>query len=232
MADWGTDELTQFLESAHHVQRCNHQKFAEPYSKMQRIDNCFVRAGKNLVNPNPVLTGVLFLRSQYAYKTAVGMTLAGQAAETFVMLRSCLEYAGYALAMFADPALEVVFANRHVDDASMKAQKEKFQIGAIRTVIAGFDSKLAEIFHTNYSRAIDFGGHPNPHATFSTMELEPNNSILTLSMTNEPKVLLHAMKSAAQSGLTALFIFQHIFKAKFELLGIRAEMDALRREHL
>ena len=216
----------------HLNQRGNREKFAVPYSLMQRIDSCFVRAGKNLVNPTPVLTGVLFLRSQYAYKTAVGMTLSGQTAETFVMLRSCLEYAGYALAMFADPALEVVFASRHMDDANMKAQKEKFQIGAIRTVIAGFDEKLAEIFQVNYNRAIDFGGHPNPHATFSTMELEPNNSILTLEMTVEPKILFHAMKSAAQVGLTALFIFQNIFKAKFELLGIRAEMDALRREHL
>jgi len=33
-------------------------------------------------------------------------------------------------------------------------------------------------------------------------------------------------------GLTALFIFQHIFKAKFELLDIREEMDKLRSEHL
>lgn len=232
MTDWGTDDLTQFLERVHHNQRGNREKFAEPYNLMQRVDNCFVRAGKNLANPNPVLTGVLFLRSQYAYKTAVGMTLAGQTVETFVMMRSCLEYAGYALAMFADPALEEVFASRHMDDASMKVQKAKFQIGAIRTIIADFDPKLAELFQLFYNRAIDFGGHPNPHATFSTMELEPNNSILTLAMTTDPKVLLHAMKSTAQVGLTALFIFQHIFKAKFELLGIRAEMNALRREQL
>ena len=30
----------------------------------------------------------------------------------------------------------------------------------------------------------------------------------------------------------ALYIFQRIFKAKFEILGIRAEMDPLRREKL
>jgi hypothetical protein len=64
------------------------------------------------------------------------------------------------------------------------------------------------------------------------MEFEPDSTIFTWAMTTDIKVLLHAMKSAAQVGLTALFIFQHIFKAKFELLGIRAEMDALRQEHL
>jgi hypothetical protein len=87
MTTWGTDDLTQFLERVAPNQRGNREKFADPFSRMQRIDSCFVRAGKNLVNPTSVLKGVLFLRSQYAYKTAVGMTLPGQAAATFVMLR-------------------------------------------------------------------------------------------------------------------------------------------------
>jgi hypothetical protein len=38
-------------------------------------------------------------------------------------------------------------------------------------------------------------------------------TIVSLALSTEPKVLLHAMKSVAQVGLTALFIFQHIFKA-------------------
>ena len=71
--------------------------------------------GKNLVNPKPVMTGPLFLRSQYAYKTAAGMALAGQIVEAFVMLRSCLEYSGYAIAIFAAPTLEEVFLKRHFD---------------------------------------------------------------------------------------------------------------------
>jgi hypothetical protein len=41
------------------------------------------------------MAGVLFLRCQYTYKAAAGMALSGQVVETFVMMRSCLEYAGY-----------------------------------------------------------------------------------------------------------------------------------------
>ena len=96
-------------------------------------------------------------------------------------------------------------------------------------------SKLAEIFSNLYERAIDFGGHPNPHATFSTMAIEkasPDASFQAFAMVTDPRVIQHAMKSTAQAGLMALFIFQYIFKAKFELLGIRAEMDKLRRENL
>jgi hypothetical protein len=86
-----------------------------------------VLGGKNLVNPKPVMTGPLFLRSQYAYKTAAGMALAGQIVEAFVMLRSCLEYSGYAIAIFAAPTLEEVFLKRHFDAAGMKAQKGQIQ---------------------------------------------------------------------------------------------------------
>jgi hypothetical protein len=59
-----------------------------------------------------------------------------------------------------------------------------------------------------------------------------DQSFTALALSTDQQVLRHAMKSVAQVGLTALFIFQHIFKAKFELLGIREEMDRLRLENL
>jgi hypothetical protein len=199
------------------------------------VNECLSVVGKNLVKPEPVMTGVLLLRCQYAYKAAAGMALAGQVVETFVMQRSCLEYAGYALAIFKNPSLQEVFMSRHVSVEGMKAQKDKFRISEVKKVIVGFDARLAEPFQEFYERSIDFGGHPNPHATMSAIEIGREGSdgtVLTLALSTEPKVLLHAMKSVAQVGLTTLFIFQHIFGAKFELLGINAEMNALRREHL
>ncbi len=160
------------------------------------------------------------------------MALSGQAAESFVMMRSCLEYAGYALAIFNEPGLENVFTNRHVSSADMQAQKQSFRISEIKKVIEAFDPKLADLFQIFYDRSIDFGGHPNPHATFSTMEVLSDSSFTALALVTDPDILQHAMKSVAQVGLTALFIFQHIFYAKFELLGIRAEMDRLRLQNL
>jgi hypothetical protein len=183
--------------------------------------------------------GPLFLRSQYAYKTAAGMTLAGQVAESFVMMRSCLEYAGYAIAIFADPHLddtpsrEDVFINRNVDGTSLKVQKAEFQVGKIRGMIATFDEKLAANFKLLYDRSINYGGHPNPYGLLTGMNMETKDeqltSITTLALTSDPLITTFAMKSAAQAGLTSLWIFQYMFKAKFELLGIRIEMDSLRR---
>ncbi len=51
----------------------------------------------------------------------------------------------------------------------------------------------------------------------------------TLALSKDEITLRHTMKCTAEVGITALFIFQHIFKAKFELLGLRAELDSLRQ---
>ena len=119
----------------------------------------------------------------------------------------------------------------------MKAQKEEFKIGNIRATIDKFDPALSGIFKTLYERTIDFGAHPNPYAALNMMKMEKPEPDVTggfvmLALTTEDLPLRHSIKNTAQVGLASLFIFQHIFKAKFELLGIRAEMDALRREQL
>jgi hypothetical protein len=243
MTNWGDDELTQFLEQVHHNQQGNRERLAEPYRLIQRVNDCFVVAGKYLVDPKPPLAGLLFLRSQYAYKAAAAMALAGQVVEAFAMMRLCLEYAGYALTVYGKPQDDTaptpqqIFLNRHVDEDSMKAQKEEFKIVNIRSTIEKFDPALSRIFKTLYDRTIDFGAHPNPYAALTMMKIEepqPNVSggFVVLALTTEDLPLRHCMQNSAQVGLTALFIFQHIFRAKFELLGIRTEMDALRRDQL
>ena len=52
---------------------------------------------------------------------------------------------------------------------------------------------------------------------------------MVLALTTEELPLRHAMQNTAQVGLTALLIFQHIFKEKFKSLGIRTEIDVLRK---
>jgi hypothetical protein len=178
MTNWGADDLTRFLETVHQNQQGNRGRLAEPYSLIQRVNDCFVIAGKNLVDPKPLLAGLLFLRSQYAYKAAAGMVLAGQVVEAFAMMRLCLEYAGYALTIFGKPAdstaptPQEIFLNRHVDDDSMKAQKEEFKMANIRATIDKFDPALSCIFKTLYDRTIDFGAHPNPYAALNMMKIE------------------------------------------------------------
>ena len=103
-------------------------------------------------------------------------------------------------------------------------------------MIAGFDARLSQHFKLLYNRTIDFGGHPNPSGTLNAIKLEKEKtsiSYTTLALVTEELPLLHALENTRQVGLAVLFVFQHIFKQKFELLGIRKEMDAKRRaDHL
>jgi hypothetical protein len=59
-------------------------------------------------------------------------------------------------------------------------------------------------------------------------EREGLNSLTVFAISSEPKIAVHALKCTAHVGLTALCILQHVFKAKFELLGIQQEIDALK----
>jgi hypothetical protein len=222
------DDLIAFLELVASNQKANVTRFPGPYDRIRRVNICFSTAGQNLVNPQPITAGFLFLRCQYAYKAAAGMALSGQVCEAFVMMRSCLEYAGYALIIFKNPQLETIFAHRHVDSDGFKSQRKAFNVENIKSVIETYDPKLCDLFERFYQRTIDFGAHPNPHAIFSAMDMPVDNEVTAFAMVTDPKVLLHAMKNVAQVGLTALLIFQHIFRAKFEALGLGAEMEALK----
>lgn len=179
----------------------------------------------------------MFLRSQYAYKTAAGMTLAGQFAESFVMMRSCLEYAGYALLLFAHPYLEEVFVNRHVDDATKSTQRKKFQIPNIVAEIEKFDLKLGGVYKDLYDRSIDFGGHPNPHGMFSATNIDKDEDekltgMITFALVIDPKIIEFSMHKVAQVGLTSLCVFRRVFEGNFESRGINLKIDSLRREGL
>jgi len=170
--------LAHFLETIHRNQQAIQDQFSERYRSIQQVDDCFAAAGEHLGDVQPIFTGPMFLRSHYAYKTSAGMTLAGQFCESFVLMRSCLEYAGYAVRLFTAPGLEKVFLNRHADKASKNALRKQFEISTITNAIAGFDKKLSDIFKDMYDRSIDFGGHPNPHAMLGSINID------TMTMSN------------------------------------------------
>jgi hypothetical protein len=74
------------------------------------------------------------------------------------------------------------------------------------------------------------------HGVLTSMKMEKKDdqltSITTLALTDDPTITLFAMQNVAQVGLTSLCIFQIMCEAKFELLGLRAEIDALKRAGL
>ena len=221
--------LQKFFDTVHANQMANSVNYPQWYEVIELIDDCFARAGANLLNPKPFVTIALLGRCQCAYKTAAGLALSGQVVETFVMLRSVLEYAGYCLTIYEKPALQSVFLGRHASEREMKAQKLAFKIGAVRAAIGRLDAKLADAFDQLYQRSIDFGGHPNPYGSMTPTVLDERDgeaSLSVLAISDDPLVVKFVLRSTAQVGLTALRILQHVFKEEFE--DIRHEVDALK----
>ena len=83
------------------------------------------------------------------------------------------------------------------------------------------------------SRTIDLRAHPNPHGVFATTSLdEDEGSIMPLAITDDPKIMVDMLKSAAQVGLAALHVLECAYKSRFQRLSIHNEMDALAKTGL
>jgi hypothetical protein len=84
--------------------------------------------------------------------------MAGQTVESFVLLRSCLEFAAYGLHIDKVPGAGKKWFDRHNDAASRKAVNNAFRMHNVRPTVAKCDGRLGTVFDTLYERAIDFGG--------------------------------------------------------------------------
>ena len=98
------------------------------------------RHGKTEDNQLPLL---FFYRSHAAYKAACGTSMAGQAPETFVLLRSCLEYSGYALLLHMDADLATVWLRRHQNADALRKMRKEFQGARVQQAIDVTDAGLA-----------------------------------------------------------------------------------------
>lgn len=205
------------------------------FGLLREIDDAFLRVAENLINPQNMLSATLLYRSHAAYRAACGTSMAGQCPEAFVLLRSCLEYAGCGLHIHKNPGLGITWLNRHQDANALRAMKKQFRAIDVQKVVASVDSRLGQIYDELYERAIDFGGHPNVRGVTGSMTMDEGpeqTKIMHMYLHGDDLSLGHALKSTAQTGLTSLHIFQHVFTERFQLLGLRDRLAELRKRNL
>lgn len=228
---WARDDLTSFLESAQNNQWATFWNKRSAVKKLISIDAQFMKASRDWLNPENQITALLMLRCHAAYRASAGLAMSGQIVEAFNLCRSTLEFAAYALHIHRDPALGVVWLNRHQDSVSMEAQRHSFSHRKVLASVKAANVHAGRRFEDLYQRTIDFGGHPNERSVTGNMKMvnEPGKlTMLAIMQHGDGLELDHALKSVAQCGLTSLEILQCAFNARFELLGINAEMLRLR----
>jgi hypothetical protein len=189
--------------------------------------------GENLVNPPDVFGALLLLRSHSAFRAACRLSMSGQVSDAFPVLRACLEYSLYALHINHQPGLGEVWLRRHDDEATRRAVKQEFQHIAVMKTLRARDAALLPIIEQLYERTVDFGAHPNERAITGSMLLEQQPGCVELHQVylhDDSLSLDHALKTTAQIGVGSLCILRHIFRQRFEILGLQDVIDQLRRE--
>ena len=231
---WGEKGLSEFFDRARRNQHATFANHKAEVTVLEAIDAAFFRIGSNLLNPQDHLTPVFLYRSHSAYRAASASAMAGQTVESFVLLRSCLEFAAYGLHIDKVAGAGKKWFDRHNDAASRKAVNNAFRMNNVRPTVAKCDGRLGTVFDTLYERAIDFGGHPNERAIMGSLKIEKGGDridVQQIYLHADGPALRSAVKATAEIGLCALFVLQHVsaFTTRFQILGLREQLQALRK---
>ena len=200
--------------------------------KLKTIDAQFVKASQDWKNPQNQIAALLLIRCHSAFRGAASLAMAGQAVETYVLSRATLEYAAYAVHIDHNPDMEFVWLDRHQGPEAMSKQRSEFSHRRVSASVTAANRHAGRRFEDLYQRTIDFGGHPNERSVTGSTKMikdQPGKIEMLVVMLHDDGIHLdHALKTVAQSGLTALEMLQSVFNARFELLGINAAMLELR----
>jgi len=228
---WQSDSLTKFIDVAIDNIVATFYRDKNECPVLIEIDNIFQSIATALDHPgNKLVESMLLYRTHSAFRASAMLAMSGMNPESFAQLRTCLENALYALHIHKNAGLDEIWLNRHIDEDSLKAVKNKFRISDTKKTLKDASTKHYEVASQLYERTIDFGAHPNEMATTSSLIIEEKDGNIKLQQTYASGGNMqqrHVMKSAAQVGVCSLFILREIFKERFDILGLTAKLDVL-----
>lgn len=229
--NWDADEIARYIDN------CRQNQYATFANKgslkpLKQIDKCFRRALDKPINPRPWFPLQFLHRSHSAFLAATGMAMAGQTVEVYALLRLSLESAAYGFYINRNVARAERWLRRHDSNAEKRSVQQEFQHRKIKEHIYGSAKVLAEIYERLYERTIDFGAHPNEKGFSSHTKIlkdQEQTEFLQIYLQEDGPQLDQAIKTAGQVGFWALSIFQLVYPEKWELLGIKFELNELRK---
>ncbi|MFN3261416.1 MAG: hypothetical protein ACE37J_12745 [Pikeienuella sp.] len=229
---WGDDELTRFFEI------CRENQLATFHNKIEskraiQIDQLFEKIFSKWINPRPSLPVLFFVRAVSAFRASSQLVFSGQIPEAFALLRLCLEWSGYASLIASDPKLFEVWISREDNKKAKRVFRDTFKFGAMRESIRKRDIVDARVFEELIERTIGFGAHPMPISTFNLIEIEGldngDTSINSMQIIGDGATLDYSLKTLSQVGICTHYIFMGIYRARYELLGVRYDLIELRK---
>ena len=229
---WGDDSLSEFIDLARDNEYATFVRMKGEYSVLLQVDDVYAEIAQNLDNNSNLVESMLLLRAHSAYRAGCRLAMSGQLVESFPVLRTCLESALYAIHMY-HTGCHQTWLRRNDDDDSLRRCKNDFRHSNVMDSLSSIDPALHGTVQLLYERTIDFGAHPNQMATTSSLRidvLEDAKQYSQVYLDVSPVHIAHALKTCVQVGLGALCVSRHIFRHRFDILGITQSLDLLRSQ--
>jgi hypothetical protein len=233
-AGWQDASLFSFVEDSWSNALATFNAMPEQVERLKMIDNMFTRFSRDgLTNPSNYFAALLFIRAHTAFRVAAGLALATPI-ESYSVIRSSLEYAGYALLCHKEPDMAEVWIRRDEGVESLARVRREFTQAKVRDAIKSFDHRVAERYQYLYKETISWGAHPNEKALTTSLKIvdDPVGKVKTLQIIMLPhggNIHKLALRRCAQVGLCVLEIFALIYRERFQLLGIEDMFQDARR---
>jgi len=233
--NWGKDKLSEFLDLSEKNQLATFANKREAFHLLSEIDDCIQTTIEHLIDCEPYVTVLMFLRSHASYRAACRIAMAGQFVESFPLCRLVLECGLYGFHIYKNDPAEKIWISRGNDSTSEREARKEFSYRNVLRTLQDEDSKLANVASTLYERAIDYGGHPNEAGFTASLQVLRHESSF------EPKqVYLHGdstqlelgLKTVAQCGLLPLKLAQKMWDFRVRFSGVSERIDNLKKENL
>jgi hypothetical protein len=186
--NWGDDPISDYLENAQRNRFGTFVLMPKEFKLLTLIDRLILDMIDKWQDPTHRLELFFLFRSHSAFRVSCQNALSGAAVETYVSIRSCIEFAGYCLMIFEKPELKQVWMSRHDSDACRTEVRNAFTAGKMLSSVTRFDAKLGGNMGKLYDMCIDLGAHPNERSISSNTLVQEEGSIV-----NHFQIYLHPM---------------------------------------
>ncbi len=251
--DWGREPVSEFLHSAY----SNNVSFFANYSEVpfvqaiREINNLFKQFTECDFKIDVHVLPNFVTRSRSAFLGSIRLATSGEAVESYMVSRGCLEYALYALHIYEDKEYVyinndktvtedrkdsnsqpvqrrfMIWLNRSSSTEANKKCRKVFSNSNVKKTLLAKNEDLGKVVSELYDSTIDYGAHPNIGGVLLTSTISLNGVVDGFLLHHEDVVFKAGVQNVILIGLCSLFIFYLIFKENFNS-NIRTQLTPQR----
>lgn len=230
--NWGNDELSRFIGLALNNSFAAFVHYEDVYSALRAIDGWFVNINSFHVDNYSAAEGMLLASASSNFRASVSLALSGQGQAAHCLFRVIMECGLYALHINKNKGLGAKWLKKHKSKAELTEIEREFSYRNLSSTLRKQSEDVTDSLDRLYRWCNDFGAHPNERSINASMEaVEVNNSMQYRYnyLPVDEENMKSTLQTCAKIGLGALYLFQFVFTDRYNMLGLSADMDQLRK---